>query len=166
MKKIHWRYNEALLLLVIYLIAGIGFFTVSTAALFKKGLPPEPDMWTILFPVLAIMLVFSSLHILLSLKKVEFEQTVLPITALIFVLGITMIWRLRGAEGVFQQITRGLIPGFLAACVLLFRPTLLEKIRRWAVFIGLGGLFLLFLTGIFGVVDETGARLALNLGPF
>jgi cell division protein FtsW (lipid II flippase) len=165
MKKIKWRFHEALLLIIIYLIAGIGFYTVSAAALYKQGFAPEPAIQALMFPVLAIILFFSALHIILSLKKVALEQTILPITALLFVLGITMIWRLRGADGVLQQITRGLIPGFLVVCGLLFRPTMLERFRRWAVFIGLGGLFLLFLTGIFGVQDETGARLALNLGP-
>jgi cell division protein FtsW (lipid II flippase) len=165
MKKIHWRFQEALLLLVAFLIAGIGFYSVSAAALYRQALPPGSALKTIILPLIAIVLVFTILHVILSIKKVVFEQTILPITALLFILGMTMIWRLRGEDGVFQQITRGLLPGFLVVCAFLLRPTLLEKIRRWAVFIGLGGLFLLFLTGILGVKDETGARLALGLGP-
>jgi len=44
-------------------------------------------------------------------------------------------------------------------------PPLIERIRRYAVPVGLAGLALLFLTGVFGVQDETGARLAFKLGP-
>lgn len=165
MSRLQWRYQEALLLLVVYLIAGVGFYTVSSAGLYRQGLPPAPELLTILLPILAIILVFTSLHTALALKKVKIEQTILPITALLFVLGIVMIWRLRGDEGILQQITRGLIPGFFISLYFIIRPTMLENVRRGGLFIGLGGLFLLFLTGIIGVEDETGARLALRLGP-
>jgi cell division protein FtsW (lipid II flippase) len=53
----------------------------------------------------------------------------------------------------------------LAVVVLVARPDLIERIRRWAVPVSLGGLVLLIATAFFGSVDETGARLALRLGP-
>jgi len=49
--------------------------------------------------------------------------------------------------------------------VLVAWPPLIERIRRYAVPVGLAGLGLLFMTGLFGVQDETGARLAFKLGP-
>jgi cell division protein FtsW (lipid II flippase) len=165
MKRLHWRWFEALLLLVAFLIAGVGFYTVSAAALYRQGLPATSAVGSIFLPLLVIILAFSILHWILSIKKVTLEQTILPVTALLFILGMTMIWRLRGEEGVLQQITRGLIPGFLAAAALFIRPDLVERIRKGSVVIGLGGLFLLFLTGVMGVKDETGARLALRIGP-
>ena len=84
---------------------------------------------------------------------------------MLFTIGITMIWRLRGAEGVRQQLIRGLYPGSILVVIFLLKPFLLEKLRQWAPWIGMGGLFLLLLTGVIGVQDETGARLALKFGP-
>jgi cell division protein FtsW (lipid II flippase) len=165
MRKIEWRFLEVFLLLLTFLVAGVGFYSVSAAELFRKGMAPEPSFKAYFWPVLAFVVVFTILHVVLSLKKMQLEQIILPITALILALGMIMIWRLRGTEGIVQQITRGLLPGFLIICVFLFRTDALELIRRGGLIIGLGGLFLLFLTGILGVKDETGARLALKFGP-
>src|SRR5690606_16297897 len=49
--------------------------------------------------------------------------------------------------------------------LLVARPQWIEQIRRWAIPICLAGLALPALTGLFGSVDETGARLALKIGP-
>ena len=47
-----------------------------------------------------------------------------------------------------------------------FNERLYRKvIRRQAVWISLGGLLLLLATALFGVVDASGARLALKFGP-
>lgn len=165
MKNIRWRFTEAQLLLLVYGIALVGFYTVAAAAQYRQGLEPEPFPAVILVPILSIVVVFSSIHVILSIRKVTLEQYILPLTALLFVLGLVMIWRLRGEEGGVQQITRGLIPGGVLTAALLLWPSLLEHLRRWGAYIGISGLFLLFLTGIVGVQDETGARLALKLGP-
>lgn len=165
MKKVSWRLSEALLLFLTIIMLIVGFYAVEAANQYRQGLLPQAILTTIALPILIVFLVFSILHILLSMKGSVGEQTILPITAMIFVLGITMIWRLRGSDGVFQQITRGLIPGGIAAAVLILRPNLLEWVRRRAMWIGLGGLLLLFLTGVFGSQDESGSRLALDLGP-
>jgi cell division protein FtsW (lipid II flippase) len=68
-------------------------------------------------------------------------------------------------DGVSQQLWRGLIPGLVIAAGLAAKPHWIEKIRAWAPAIGLVGLLLPVATSLFGVVDETGARLALKLGP-
>lgn len=49
--------------------------------------------------------------------------------------------------------------------LVIARPRLVERLRRWAIPVSLIGLALPIATAIFGVVDETGARLALKLGP-
>lgn len=174
--NITWRWYEAGLLLIVFLIAGIGFFSVTAAEMAGADIPASQtqpgtgltvrDVLAVsLPPVLVIAAAFLLLHITLIIRKVTIEQTILPITALIFSIGVTMIWRLRGADGFQQQVVRGLLPGILIAIALVYWPPLVERIRRWAVPIGLAGLGLLLLTGVFGVEDETGARLALKLGP-
>jgi cell division protein FtsW (lipid II flippase) len=132
----------------------------------RQGLDPGPVLLPALIPVIGIVVVFTGLHVALSVRRVAMDQTILPIVALLFVIGSTMIWRLQGGSGITQQFTRGLIPGALIAGVLIVRPQLLEYVRRWAVPIGLAGLALLFLTSVVGARDpNTGARLALHLGP-
>lgn len=165
MKKIRWRWQEALLLIIIFILAGVGFATVAIAGLYRQNLDPGPAIQPALLRVILIIVAFSILHVILSVRSVTIEQTILPAVALLFVIGMTMIWRLRGDDGVSQQMIRGLLPGVVLAAVLLIWPPVLESIRKWGLWIGLAGLFLLFLTGIFGVQDETGARLALKLGP-
>jgi cell division protein FtsW (lipid II flippase) len=49
--------------------------------------------------------------------------------------------------------------------IFVARPQSIETLRRWSGPIGLFGLTLPIATALFGVVDETGARLALKLGP-
>jgi cell division protein FtsW (lipid II flippase) len=163
--KITWRFYEAGLLALIFIITGIGFVSVAVAGPYRQGIDPQPAIGPAILPVVVIALSFAILHLALSIRKVVFDQTILPITTLLFVIGAIMIWRLRGAEGILQQITRGLVPGVLIATVLIAWPSLMERVRRYAVPIGLAGLGLLFLTGVFGVQDETGARLAFKLGP-
>jgi cell division protein FtsW (lipid II flippase) len=164
-RRITWRFYEASLLLIIYIIAGVGFVSVSVAQQYRQGVDPTPVIEQAIIPVLIIALAFTVLHVALSLRKVTFDQTILPITALLFVIGITMIWRLRGIDGIIQQVVRGLLPGTILSAVLIAWPPLVERVRRYAVPIGLIGLALLFLTSVFGVQDETGARLSLKLGP-
>lgn len=163
--QVFWRFREAFFLLLVFLTAAVGFVSVSAAALYRDGLDPSPAVRPALIPVLVIAAAFAVPHVVLSLRKVSFDQTILPITALLFSIGAMMIWRLRGMDGILQQITRGLLPGLIIAAVLIAYPPLMERIRRWAVPIGLIGLLLLFLTGVFGVQDETGARLSIKLGP-
>lgn len=163
--QLFWRFQEALFLLLVFITAAVGFISVSAAALYRSGGDPSTAVEPALLPVLVIALAFIIPHIALSVRRVSFDQTILPITALLFVIGATMIWRLRGDEGITQQVTRGLLPGTILATVLISYPRLMERVRRYAVPIGLIGLALLFMTGVFGVQDETGARLSIKIGP-
>lgn len=163
--KITWRFYEAALLGLIFIAGGVGFVSAAAAEAYRQGQDPRLLIAPALIPVAIIGLCFIIPHTALSLRKVSFDQLMLPITALIFCIGMTMIWRLRGSDGILQQITRGLVPGMLICTVLVSWSPLIDYVRRYAVAIGLAGLGLLFLTGLFGVQDETGARLALKLGP-
>jgi cell division protein FtsW (lipid II flippase) len=163
--NISWRFYEAALLATIFLTGGVGFVSVAVAEAYRQGTDPRLVIIPAVIPVVIIGLCFSALHITLSLRRITFDHLILPVTALLFIVGMTMIWRLRGMEGVLQQITRGLVPGTVVCTVLIAWTPLVEWVRRYAVPIGLAGLGLLFLTGLIGVQDETGARLALKLGP-
>lgn len=163
--RIVWRFYELILLLLVFVIGGVGFVSVAVAEQVQNGADPEPFIRPALLPVLVIAAAFLAIHAALSIRKITFEQTLLPVTALLFVIGATMIWRLRGTDGIAQQFTRGLIPGALIAIGLVAWPRSIEHLRRLSVPVGLIGLGLLILTGAFGVEDETGARLALKIGP-
>lgn len=163
------RPGESAALVMILIILVLGFALVSAAEHLRAGLPftleAVPLFLPALLPPLAVGISLLGLHFLLIWRGSEVDQVLLPAVALIFSLGLIMIWRLRGADGAWQQLTRGWLPGALLTAVLLFRPRWMEYIRRSAVWISAAGLFLTFLTAVFGAVDETGARLALKLGP-
>jgi cell division protein FtsW (lipid II flippase) len=161
-----WRRTESSLLIVVIVVAFLGFALVEGAALIQQGLPPLPLPVEVLQPPAMLALVLVGLHLLLRQRGTETEQLILPITGLLLALGLTMIWRLRGEDGVWQQIWRGLLPGAILAAIAIARPVLIERVRReWPLVVSLGGLALLMVTAFFGVVDESGARLALRLGP-
>jgi cell division protein FtsW (lipid II flippase) len=159
------RAVEALLLILAVLVAFLGFVIVAVAGQVRQEQLPWTALPGALLPPIVFAFAFFALHFLLRLRRVEVDQIVLPATALLVALGLVMIFRLRGAEGVWQQILRGLLPGCLATGLLIVRPDWIERLRRWAVPISLVGIALPAATALFGVVDETGARLALKLGP-
>jgi cell division protein FtsW (lipid II flippase) len=159
------RAVETLLLVIASALALLGFVLVGAALQLRQGGSPGEIFPAILYPWLAFSLSFFSLHLLLRLRREEVEQLLLPAAALLVALGLVMIFRLRGAEGVWQQIWRGLVPGCLVAGFLIAWPVWIERLRRWAVPASLVGLALPVATAFFGVVDETGARLSLKLGP-
>jgi cell division protein FtsW (lipid II flippase) len=163
--NIQWRFQEALMLFIVYLIAAIGYISAAAAGQMRRGLDPEAVIRPAMIPVVVIIVAFTAVHVVLSVRRLALEQNILPITALLFVVGSVMIFRLRGDDGFQQQVLRGLVPGVLIMLALQIWPQIVERIRRWAVPIGLIGLLVLFLTSVFGVQDETGARLALRLGP-
>jgi cell division protein FtsW (lipid II flippase) len=160
------RRTEASLLILVIGVAFLGFALVEGAARIQQGVPPLPPPVEVLRAPAALALALVGLHLLLRWRGTETEQLLLPLTGLLLALGLTMIWRLRGADGVWQQIWRGLLPGTLLAAVVIARPALIERVRReWPLVVSLGGLALLMLTAFFGAVDDSGARLALKLGP-
>jgi cell division protein FtsW len=159
------RISETLILLIAFLVAFSGFILVAVARQIRQEQSPWAALPGAMIPPVIFAIAFFALHYLLRLRRMEFEQILLPVTALLVGLGLVMIWRLRGSEGVWQQILRGLIPGCLAAGFLILKPLWIERLRRWAVPISLAGLALPIATALFGVVDETGTRLALKLGP-
>jgi cell division protein FtsW (lipid II flippase) len=159
------RSIESLLLFMAALVALLGSGLAAAALQIRQEASPWEALPGAFMPPLAFAVAFFSLHVLLRLRRVELDQITLPVTALLVALGLVMIFRLRGAEGAWQQILRGLLPGCLAAGFLIARPGWVERLRRWAIPASMIGLALPVATAFFGVVDETGARLSLKLGP-
>jgi cell division protein FtsW len=159
------RLIEATALTMIAVIVVLGFLSVAAATQLRLGNNPASALPAALGPSVLIIILLVGFHIFLRSLRMRSEQIIWPTVSLLFVIGVTMIWRLRGAEIVYQQILRGLLPGIILAGLLVARPSLIESIRRRGPWIGLFGLLLPIMTSLFGVVDETGARLALKLGP-
>jgi cell division protein FtsW (lipid II flippase) len=165
MEKKPARLIEAAALTMIVMIAILGFLSVAAATQVRQEKNPMLALPGALLPSLVIVISLVGLHLFLRSRGTQGEQIIWPSVSLLFVVGAIMIWRLRGSEGVFQQLWRGLIPGEIIAALFIARPQWIEKVRRWAPSIGLLGLLLPIATSLFGIVDETGARLALKLGP-
>ncbi len=154
------------LLLVVILTGFLGFVLVTAAAQVRAGADPALVLGPALLPPAIVAVTLLGLHLLLRWRGSDAEQLLLPIVGLLVVIGLTLIWRLRPADAVWQQLTRGWLPGVLLAALLLVRVDLVERVRRdWPAIISVVGLGLLLLTAAFGVVDESGARLSLRLGP-
>jgi cell division protein FtsW (lipid II flippase) len=160
-----YRFTEAVLLLLTALTALIGFVLLAITLQVRQDIQTLISLPQMI--LLATMLVAGLIwvHLLLSIRRVGMEQILWPIVCLFLVLGTLLIWRLRGAEGAWQQILRGLLPGLLLITFFILRPTWVEYLRHWAVPISLIGLALPIATAIFGEADETGVRLALKIGP-
>jgi cell division protein FtsW (lipid II flippase) len=150
---------------MIAVTGGLGFFLVSGARQVQRSQSVGLEILAGLLPLFLFSMVVIALHLLLIWRGVRVEQVLLPAVALLVALGLIMIWRLRGSEGVWQQMVRGYIPGMLVVIALVLRPRLVENIRQWAVPISAAGLLLTVITAFAGVQDETGSRLALKLGP-
>lgn len=161
-----FRRLEGGLLLIVIVIAFLGFAMVEAAGRVSRGLDPLPTLLAALAPPAILALGLVAIHVLLRWRGVETEQIVLPLTGLLLAIGLAMIGRLLGSPGVWQQVTRGLVPGLVVMAVLIARPDVIEQVRgRLVLVISLGGLVLLLVTAFLGVVDESGARLSLKLGP-
>jgi len=158
---------EAFLLAVIALVAFLGFTMAQAASQLQQDAPPWSGLHSAWIPPLILTLALFTLHFLLGWRRVEAEQIILSIVGLLTAIGLTMLWRLRPPWAVWQQLTRGFVPGVIAIVVLIAFPTLVERIRReWPVTISLVGLILLLATAFVGTTDEAGALLALKIGPF
>lgn len=168
-----WIYNldktparlvEAIALTMIILVTFLGFLSVAAAERVQLGLNPLPAFPGAILPAILTSVSLLGFHVFLRVRGMRSEQVIWPAVSLLFVVGAVMLWRLRGTEGIYQQLWRGLIPGIILAGLLVAHPGWIERMRRWAPLIGLFGLLLPTATALFGVVDETGARLSLKLG--
>ena len=159
------RFTEAFLLVLVFIIALLGFSLLAIGMQVRQGGNPLAGLPGALLPPVVIGVTTAGLHALMRKRKMQVEQMVLPMTALLFTIGLLLIWRLQGAGAVWQQLVRGYLPGVAVVAVLIWKPFWVERIRRWAIPICLVGLVLLVATSFLGIIDETGARLALQLGP-
>lgn len=174
------RIYEFGLLLLVGLIFAFGLFLAgaglqaSVSAPLSQG-PSSPvvgeggggdrGLIGLFLPVLYLLVGLMLLHFVLIFRQARGEQIILPLVGLLMALGLTMIYRLVGLDGVWQQLTRGFTPGLLVALAFAAWPGLVERLRRLAVPASLVGLALPFMTALFGEVDDTGVRLSLKLGP-
>lgn len=160
------RPTEAILILIAVLVAFLGHILAASAEQLLAEASVLAALPGALVPPAVLAVSLLSLHLLLCWRRLQGEQLILPIVGLLTAIGLSVIFRLQGSGGVWQQITRGWIPGLILMTLFILYPGLIERIRRqWPILISLAGLFLLLVTAFFGVVDETGARLALKLGP-
>lgn len=159
------RYTEALLLGIVFAAYFLGVMLAHAGLQVQQDASPLAGLLPALIPVLVFILAFSAIHLVLKFQQIEMEPFLLPLMALLCAVGLVMIYRLQGTGGVWQQMGRGLLPGLVVVAGLIIRPDWVEKMRRLAIPLSAVGLVLSFGTAFFGVVDETGARLALKLGP-
>ncbi|NOZ05044.1 MAG: FtsW/RodA/SpoVE family cell cycle protein [Chloroflexi bacterium] len=114
-------------------------------------------------PVAVIGLGGLAIHILLTLRAPQADETILPITLTLAVLGLLMIGRLTPHFGTRQMIWLALGMGLLG--VLATRAGDLRWLRRYRYSWAALGLVLLALTLIIGFGPAgTGARLWLGIG--
>jgi cell division protein FtsW (lipid II flippase) len=160
-----WRPAEATLLLLVIVAAGLGFGLAHAALALRRGVDPLAGLGKSLAPAAALAVALLLVHFLLCWRGVTGEQILLPIAGLLVATGLVLAARLGGTELAWQQVWRGLIPGFAAILLLVARPGLIERIRRgWPMLISLGGLGLLLATAFFGLAGPSGARLSLQVG--
>jgi len=159
------RTTEAVLLVFVFLAGVLGFGLLAIGLQVAQGQNPLTGLPAAVVPPLVIGTIAFGLHACMRQRQTQVEQLILPVVALLLTIGLLMIWRLRGPAGAWQQISRGLVPGAALVAAFILKPNLLERTRRWALPIIALGVLLPILTAMFGEVDETGARLALKLGP-
>ena len=161
------RPAEASLLKVVVVVAFLSFFLASIALQIRREasiLAPFPGA---LFPPAVLVLPLFLLHYLLRWRRFTREPLLLPLTGLLFAMGLVLIWRLRDPAAAWQQLVRGWLPGLLVVGVLVVYPGIVEQVRRrWVPLVSAVGLILLLATAFLGRPDASGARLALRLGPF
>src|ERR1700687_911763 len=149
------RRTEALLMLAIFAAAGLGFQLTSLDAAVRYGQPLWAAAIPALIPPVLLALLFGGLHLLLRGRRVQMEQLLLPVMALLSSIGLVMVlwlrrgrgvclqllpvrallstmgrvmvWRLRGDSGVYQQLLRGLVPGAAVIGVFILRPQWVER---------------------------------------
>lgn len=160
------RSTEIFLLTVVALIAFLGFGLAEMNGQEQQERFVLSMLWQATLPPLTLIILLLAVHFLLQWRVGEAEQVLLPTVGLLTAIGLMMLWRLLPVALVWQQLTRGVIPGLCLMALLIGFPTLVERIRRdWPISISLFGLALLIATAFLGVRDEAGARLALKLGP-
>lgn len=160
------RSTEFFLLLVVALVAFLGFGLAELNWQLRQGSPMPASFLQAALPPVTLMILLLAIHFLLQWRIGEVEQVLLPIVGLLTAIGLIMLWRLLPAASVWQQLTHGGIPGLFMIALFSYFPTLVERIRHdWPITISLVGLGLLLATAFLGAKDETGARLSLKIGP-
>jgi cell division protein FtsW (lipid II flippase) len=159
------RSTEALLLALVVAVLALGLALTSVGLHLRQDEFPLAGLPALAPPVALVAVLLAGAHLLMRRRRRAMEQILLPIVGLLFVVGLIGIYRIRGLEGVWQQLLRGFVPGMGILMFFVWRPGIVETMRRWTLPLSLIGLALPVATAFFGVVDETGARLSLQFGP-
>lgn len=146
-------------------VLALGLALTSVGLQLRQDLHPLAGLPALVPPIALVAALLAGAHLALRRRRRSMEQVLLPIVALLFSLGLIAIFRIRGLEGVWQQLLRGFVPGMALVILFIWRPGIVERMRRWTLPLSLLGLMLPVATAFFGVVDETGARLSLQFGP-
>ena len=164
-ERVPGRSIEALLLFLVVAVLALGLALTSIGLQVRQDLNPVVELPAIVPPVVLVAALLTGAHLLLRRQRRTMEQVLLPVAGLLFALGLIAVFRVRGTEGMWQQLLRGFVPGMGVLMLFIWRPQTVESMRRWTLPLSLVGLALPIATAVFGVVDETGARLSLQLGP-
>jgi predicted small integral membrane protein len=141
---------ETATVVLIALTAVLGLLLVTAASEVRQGIDPTAAITAGLPRAGLIAIPLAGFYIFLRWRGLHSEKIIWPVVSLILVIGVTMIFRLRGADGFSQQIWRGLVPGLFIAGWLVAKPHWIEKVRGWAPIIGALGLLLPVATALFG----------------
>jgi cell division protein FtsW (lipid II flippase) len=161
------RLGETVLLLTALSAGALGLATI---AMVKLGSVPADALRGLLLFVPAIIL----LHVLLSLRAPQADQVILPVAAMLTVIGLITMQRLswepalgatgKGLPG--RQIGWVLI-GLLLAAAVVFYPQLLRRLKMYRYVWLLGGLALVAAALVLGKdITGTGARLWIGVGQW
>ncbi len=155
------RQSERTLLLIVAAFVLLGFVIVTFV---QQSLDVEvAPFWTFATPIVIIGLLAAA-HLLLTYQKVTDAPLLLPIIGLLMGIGLILLQRLF-PEAARSQLLRGFVPGMIGLMLLIRFPQVVESLRRdWPMTVSLIGLVLLLATAFFGRIDETGTRLALQIG--
>jgi cell division protein FtsW (lipid II flippase) len=162
-----WRARELTLLITALCAAAIGLATI---ALVMTGVVSADSLRSLFVFAGALLVV----HVILSFAAPHSDQVLLPVTAMLTVIGLVAMQRFswvsalgnlgQGLPG--RQLAWVLIAlGLLVAAVLT--PGLLRALRHYRYLWLLGGLALVALTLLVGEdVTGTGTRLWIAIGPY
>lgn len=160
-----YRPREGALLLIVTSVGllGLGMAEI-TYLLVDLGENPFPAFLPALQPAIVLALFLSFCHLFLCWRRIEAEQVILPTVGLLLAIGFIMILRILTLDQLWRHLLLGLGLGGGSIVVFIIWPRrMIKLIRQWAFPISAVGLFLLLMTLLFGVKDESNAKLAIQI---
>lgn len=162
------RSTETALLTLVTLLTWIGYAMTKLALDVQAQHNPLASLPQAVTLTIVVVLPFWLIHALLCWQRIRQSQLILPLLKLLVVFGLMMLWRLNQSpliQAIYQieadslfnnQLLRGLYLGAVAMLLLVWQPSLVERVlrNRWSIFVAsLGSLFLLLLAALIGAAD-------------